>query len=140
MGSKCVDENAKLQGKAGHRVAPPPSAEAAPESTVIFTRGEPLAHTSFFVSKHDTFALKASKFNSERSRISPANFHTGSLDVLKLNGFRLGLRSLEQEGIVASFVQDLFPLGRLTLQHSFIGSWLWHVVAFCHTNNYSNHC
>ncbi|KAH8698004.1 hypothetical protein BGW36DRAFT_270695, partial [Talaromyces proteolyticus] len=39
-----------------------------------------------------------------------------------------------QKGIVASFVQDLFPLGQLTAQHSFIGSWLWHVPEVLHEN------
>lgn len=39
----------------------------------------------------------------------------------------MSLRHLEQQGIVASFVQDIFPLGRSTVQRSFIGSWLWHV-------------
>lgn len=53
-----------------------------------------------------------------------------SVNALISNGFRMSLRSLEQEGIVTSFVQDLFPLGGLTVQHSFIGSWLWNVPAF----------
>jgi hypothetical protein len=42
-------------------------------------------------------------------------------------GIRLRLRDIERKGIVASFIQNLFPLGQSTLQLSFIGSWLWHV-------------
>jgi hypothetical protein len=40
---------------------------------------------------------------------------------------RINSQSIEQKGIVASFIQDLFPIGQSTVQLSFIGSCLWHV-------------
>jgi hypothetical protein len=70
--------------------------------------------------KHDSRQLKDRESDPELSEKQ-------SDGALTLNGFRVSLRQFEQQGIVASFIQDLFPLGRSTVQLSFIGSWLWHV-------------
>lgn len=68
-----------------------------------------------------------------KQRISA--YKCGFSDTLKLTGFRPDLRCIEQEGIVASFIQDLFPSGRVTVQYSFIGSWLWRVPEALHRNH-----
>ncbi|ORY00298.1 hypothetical protein BCR34DRAFT_114221 [Clohesyomyces aquaticus] len=84
------------------------------------------------------FVDESAKFQAEAcrktSRDVPSGSNVGSLNMLSLTGFRSEFRSLEREGIVATFVQDLFPIGRLTVQHSFIGSWLWHIPQILHKN------
>lgn len=49
-----------------------------------------------------------------------------------LPNYCLDLRGLSRQAIVGSFIEELFPLGRLTVQHSFIGSWLWHIPQVLH--------
>jgi len=120
---KFVDESAKFQGKAGC-MASPLSTKAAPELSAVSLKGKVLTHQRSFLVGSNTAAPEARKVNSEISQDSAKSSNVGSLNVLMMNGLRLDLRSHEQEGIVGSFVQDLFPLGQLTIQHSFIGSWL----------------
>jgi hypothetical protein len=36
-------------------------------------------------------------------------------------------QSVQRLQLVSRFVEDLFPLGRNTVQHSFIGTWLWNI-------------
>jgi hypothetical protein len=40
-------------------------------------------------------------------------------------GQSVGSQPVQRLQLVSRFVEDLFPLGRNTVQHSFIGSWLW---------------
>jgi hypothetical protein len=131
---KFVDENAKLRGKAG-RKAPQPSTKGATGSSIVLIKEEASPHPSSFLAECSDVVSQPSSFISgtiQGSRLGP---NTGSLEIAKLNGLRPSLRSLEREGVVASFIQDLFPLGRSTVQHSFIGSWLWHVPEVLHKNN-----
>jgi hypothetical protein len=60
------------------------------------------------------------------------NEHLLSTDTLSQTQCDTGLRrpissSLEHEQLLSSFVSILFPLGDITVQSSFLGSWLWHV-------------
>jgi hypothetical protein len=127
--SKFVDEGAKLQGVAGRKERPS-STKPISESSAVSSREEASARQTTAPSERNPVATDIIGFNSEIFQDNLSSSNVGSFNVLNLNGPRLNLRSFEQEGIVASFVQDLFPLGRLTVQHSFIGSWLWHVPQF----------
>ncbi|OCK75439.1 hypothetical protein K432DRAFT_308489 [Lepidopterella palustris CBS 459.81] len=109
---KFVDESAKLQDKVdGKR-----DESSTPKSSATSVRGP------------------TRELDNQISRRSSAKPDVRSPAVPKL-GIRMSSRYLEQEGIVASFIQDIFPLGRSTVQLSFIGSWLWHVPEVLQKNH-----
>jgi hypothetical protein len=69
------------------------------------------------------------KFVNENTKLQ------GEANTVPKPCIRINSRSMEQKGIVASFIQDIFPIGQSVLQLSFIGSWLWHVPEALHKNH-----
>jgi hypothetical protein len=109
-----VDENAKLQCRVGGK-----SQQYSPIQLLV-------------VSEVHLKELPSYKLETQVSQDSSPDDR--SPVTLKL-GFRMSTRNIEQQGIVTSFIQDLFPIGQSTMQLSFIGSWLWHVPQVLQKSN-----
>jgi hypothetical protein len=95
--------------------------------TKAFIQEDETTTRQYLSSKQDPVQLISTGLESQKPcpGLSYSNEQNHAMPILNIS--RLSLRQFEQQGIVASFVQDIFPLGQSTVQLSFIGSWLWHV-------------
>jgi len=131
--AKFVNENEKLEAQASRKAATLSTENPSKSSVASNKEVNSRCRDSTFA-KDKTIAIDDAIGYSEAGRKQPSRYQGGSSDTLSLTGSRPPIRYVERQGIVGSFIQDIFPLGRLTVQHSFIGSWFWRIPEALHTN------